>query len=352
MEERKEIIQDFVSKGMLVKQAAKLTGMSKSAYYYHSNGGKPGKRPTQTTQKTDGQIFSNQVVLDDIKKIISPDFIDYGYDKVTVELKRMGYIINHKKVERLMRGHGLLLTKNSTAGQIRTFVKFSQPYPGQPFEAIEIDIKYVYIQGERRNAYLITILDTFTRYALVWSLAFSMKSHQVQQLIDRLIIEYLQPYDILNNKVQVTLRSDNGSQFVAKLIRNHLKENQIFQEFIKPRTPEQNGYIESFHSTVEKLVTSKIVFENMEHAHNVFHDFYDAYNHKRILKVLLYHTPAQFMELWLEDKIQVVYDIKTKKQLFFFREKQNASPASLPEDFYEMGVNKNKYKFSLYKNVH
>ncbi len=72
---------------------------------------------------------------------------------------------------------------------------------------------------------------------------------QVVQMIDQLILNYLQPKNIL-----VTIRSDNGSQFVAKTVREHLKKNQIFQELIKPATPEQNGYIESFHSTVEKLV--------------------------------------------------------------------------------------------------
>lgn len=189
-----------------------------------------------------------------------------------------------------MGEHGLLLTKNSSSDTLRTYIKFSQPCPWQPFEILEIDIKYVYIHGERQNAYLITILDTFTRYALIWTLAYSMKSQQVQSSIDRLILEYLQPYDMLKKNVQGTLRSDNGSQFIAKLIRELLKDNQIFYEFIKPRTPEQNGHMESFHSVVEKLVTTKFEFENLVHAQEIFRNFYDTYNNKRILKILLYIT--------------------------------------------------------------
>jgi len=352
VEERKEIVKGFVARGMLVKQAAMLAGMSKSTYYYRPTGGKPGKRPTRTTRRPDGQAVDNGVVVQDIKAILSPDFIDYGYDKVTVELKRKDYIINHKKVERLMREHKLLLRRGSPPGPLRAFVKFSQPCPGQPFEVLEVDIKYVHIHGERRNAYLITVLDTFTRYALVWSLAFSMKSQQVQGLVDQLILEYLQPHDMLAREIQVTMRSDNGSQFVARLIREHLKDNQILQEFIKPRTPEQNGHIESFHSVVEKLVTSRFEFESIHHARAVFTDFYHTYNNERILKVLLYKAPAQFLELWYNDRIQVVYDIKTKKQSFFFREKQDARPAPPPEDLCYIGLCEDKDKFALCETFH
>ncbi|HED07913.1 MAG TPA: IS3 family transposase [Ignavibacteria bacterium] len=330
MEERKEIVNRYISKGMKAIKAAQIAGFSRSGYYYMSNGRRPGKKPTRFTMKEDGTVVENSVVVKSVKEIISPDFIDYGYEKVTVELHKNKYIINRKKVYRLMKENHLLNPKRITPNQLKNYVKYSQPYPSQPFEMLEIDIKYIYIRGDRRNAYLITILDVFTRNALVWSLAYTMKSRQVVQLIDQLILNYLQPENVLKRHILVTIRSDNGSQFVAKTVREHLKENQIFQEFIKPATPQQNGYVESFHSTVEKLVCRKFEFESMAHAQRIFQNFYETYNKKRMLKCLLFMSPNEFLEEWNKGKMVVVYHVKTKKQKFFFREKQNLKPVLLP----------------------
>jgi len=330
MEERKEIVNRHIQKGMKAATAAQIAGFSRSSYYYKSNGRTPGRRPTAYTLKKDGTKVKNSVVVEAVKEIIRPDFIDYGYEKVTAELHKMQYIINRKKVYRLMKEHGLLNPKGKPERGLKNYVKYSQPYPARPFEVFEIDIKYIYIRGDRRNAYLITILDVFTRKALVWDLAFTMKSKRVVELIDQLILQYLQPENLLNKGVSVTIRSDNGSQFIAKIVRDHLQQNQIFQEFIKPATPAQNGYIESFHSTVEKLVCQKIEFESLAHARTTFQDFYKTYNSKRILKCLLFNTPDDFLKEWKNENIVVVYQVKTKKQDFFFREKQRLKPALLP----------------------
>ena len=330
MEERKEVVNRYIQKGMKATKAAQIADFSRSGYYYRPNGGKPGKKPTGTILKKDGATVKNTTVVRDIKAIISPDFIDYGYEKVTAELHKKGYTINRKKVYRLMKENHLLNPKRVIPKQLKNYVKYSQPYPSRPFEILEVDIKYIYIRGDNRNAYLITILDVFTRKALVWSLVYSMKCRQVILLIDQFILNYLQPGNLLKKNLQVTVRSDNGSQFVAKIVREHLKENQIFQEFIKPATPEQNGYIESFHSTVEKLVCRKFEFESLAHAQKVFHNFYETYNKKRVLKCLLYKAPDDFLKEWENEKLAVVYHIKTKKQKFFFREKQNIKPVPLP----------------------
>ena len=91
MEERKEIVNRHIQKGMKSTRAAQIAGLSRSGYYYKSNGRTPGRRPTAYTLKKDGTRIENSVVVASIKKIISPDFIDYGYEKVTVELHKKQY---------------------------------------------------------------------------------------------------------------------------------------------------------------------------------------------------------------------------------------------------------------------
>ena len=254
MEEIKEIIRKNVSKGIRVQAACKIARISKSGYYYKPLGTKKGKTPSHTTFCQNGEIVENQVVLENINDIVSPDFTEYGYQTVTMLLKQRKFIINRKKVYRLMKENNLLLSKTRKEKMLKNYVKYSVVQTYNPFEIIEIDIKYIYIHGLRQNAYLITLFDTFTRMALCWDLDLSMKHSKVIELIDELILNYLQPNNILNREVKMSIRTDNGSQFIAKKVRCHIEQNQIYQEFIKPRTPQQNGHIESFHATIENLV--------------------------------------------------------------------------------------------------
>jgi len=323
VEERKQIVNRFIQKGMKSDRATLAAGFSRSAYYYKSTGTKPGKRPTNHTRRLAGEKVANEDIVEDIRDIISPEFIDYGYDKVA-KLLQSKYVINRKKVYRLMKEHDLLNSKIRPDGTLKDYVRFTQPCPGQPYETLEIDIKYIRIQGDSKNAYLVTILDVFTRRALVWDLAFTMKAERVKGLFEQLITEHLQPKNLLVRGVSVTVRSDNGSQFVAKEVKGVLAANGIFHEFTKPATPEQNGYIESFHSTVEKLVCAKFEFDCLADAKDVFYRFYDTYNNRRILKCLAYKTPAEFNECWENDLVGVVYGIKKRDQKFFFRSKQAA----------------------------
>lgn len=323
MEERKQIVNKFIQKGMKSEKAAKVAGFSRSAYYYKSTGGKPGKRQTAHTLRVDGKVTGNEYLIEDIRRIIAPEFIDYGYDKVT-KLLQPQYVINHKKVYRIMKENRLLNKKKRPVGTLKNYVRYTQPCPGQPYETLEIDIKYIRVQGDNKNAYLVTILDVFTRRALVWDLAFSMKAERVKALFERLVMEHLQPMDLISRGISVTVRSDNGSQFVAEKVKNVLADNGIFHEFTRPATPEQNGYIESFHSTVEKLVCSKFEFDSLAEAKDVFSRFYDAYNNKRILKCLGYKTPAEFFECYENGVVGVVYGIKKRNQIFIFRSKQAA----------------------------
>lgn len=324
MEERKEVINRFVSRGLTTAKASSIAGMSRSTYYYKPKGGVRGKKPSTFSYTVDGSIVCNDMIINRIKEIISDDFIDYGYDKVTACLRWENLIINPKKVYRLMSENRLLNPKICRQKSNKKYIQFRQPYPGFPLQNLEIDIKYIYIAGLKVNAYLITILDVLSRKALVWDMALSMKSDRVIDLFNSLIDKYLQPRNLFASDLTITLRSDNGSQFIANKVRQFLLDNHIGHEFILPATPQQNAYIESFHSSVEKLVCQKFDFESLKHAKEVFLNFFDTYNFRRILKCIGYLTPDQFFNLVEEEGAVVTYNIKSKKQLIFFRKKQVA----------------------------
>lgn len=95
-----------------------------------------------------------------IKFILGIEFVDYGYQKMTVTLRADGFIINEKKVYRLMTAAGLLYSsKIGYKSGNRKFVQFYTQQASAPMQQLCMDIKYLYIHGAGRNALLLTVLD-------------------------------------------------------------------------------------------------------------------------------------------------------------------------------------------------
>lgn len=101
------------------------TGMSRSSWYYSCTDGKRGRKPSTHTLMHSGARVENQQVVKQICRILNQEFYCYGYEKVTWELHDLGYIINKKKVYRLMSEAHLVHQCNRihTSGK-RAFVQF------------------------------------------------------------------------------------------------------------------------------------------------------------------------------------------------------------------------------------
>ena len=321
MEQRKEIVNRYVSAGLAVTKAVLIAGLSKSSYYHRRTGKPKGKRASTTTRYLD-KVIDNAQVIERLEQILGEDdFIDYGYQRACQVLRKEGYVINHKKVYRLMKENRLLFPKRSLQSRRRTFVKYTTPQYIHPFSTVEVDIKYIYIHGVKRHAYLLTLLDTFTRMAVGWTIEYRMTNEIIKPLIERYINnEAVAPYATTS---KLKLRSDNGPQFISAKLAKGVENLPLDQEFIRPGTPQQNGHIESFHHTVKKLVTDKHFFNNLDEARSVFERFYKTYNETRIMKSILYCSPKEFLKMWEAGKVGI--QGTTRKQKFFFRERQSLS---------------------------
>ena len=96
----------------------------------------------------------------EIEQTLSQEFCCYGYHNMTGELKEKGWIINHKKVYRLMKEHKLLYgARIRPAPFHRDFIRFRSLKPDRPLQYLSMDIKYVHVQGSGRNALLLTVMD-------------------------------------------------------------------------------------------------------------------------------------------------------------------------------------------------
>jgi len=292
-------------------KALSILKLSRHQYYYKPKGHRPGKKPSQTTLKqVQQQIIEvkNKEVIEEIKTTQSDPDTDYGYRKMSTQLMIAGYFINHKKVYRLMEEADLL--KEWHKRMDKTFVKYRIVTPDGPLELLEMDIKYVWVTKDRRHAYILTIIDTFTRFVLHRQVGFSMKARQVKQAWVAVIFNYLQPADLLRKQIHIEIRNDNGPQFGAKIIRKFFEENYLNQVFTHPYTPQENGHIESFHSILSKAIANQ-AFWDMEELVARLTTFYEKYNNVRLHGSIANLPPRVFWNLWQEGKIQLEHPLPT-----------------------------------------
>jgi transposase InsO family protein len=266
--------------------------LASSTYYYQCKAGKRGRKPSTHTCLQDGSIISNDSVILAIRFILAEEFVCFGYDKITDDLRSNHFIINAKKTYRLMKEHKLLCGAiiKTNMGK-RQFVTWRVQRADSPMEQLCMDIKYIHIHGQKRNALLLTVLDVYTRSIIGQVLWWRMRKENVIWLLHQI----LQHHQVSG----ITLRNDNGSQFIAHAVRDYLKDKQVAQEFIHVATPEENSFIEAYHSIVEREVLQPRQFENIQTAIETFNRWEVFYNNRRLHGSLGNTTPKQQWNRWL-----------------------------------------------------
>lgn len=283
---KREIVSEY-EQHTAKKRLCQWLNMHRSSCYYKSSGGKRGAKTSTHTLTRDGQFVSNEQVVETlISDVFGDEFNQYGYQLSTEELRAMGYMINHKKTYRLMKDNGLLLEKLPRNSTPRQWVKWRKIEDAKPLDHLCMDIKYVYIDGAKRNAYLLAIIDVATRYVVGWSLRFTMKHTDVILCLDGVMQNYKAKH--------IMLRTDNGSQFIANGLRNFCVNNHITQEFTHVATPEENSYVESLFSLVEREVIQPYEFDSLYHARDVFERYFNWHNNKKRRHALGRISPLEY----------------------------------------------------------
>lgn len=189
-----------------------------SSFHYKPLKGKPGAKPSLYTKMLDGKVVVNEEVIGSIKKLLSEEFVCYGYKKVSASLKQLKYLINDKKVYRLMDENNLLLGKVIRTTGKRQFVKHRKITATCPMDYLCLDIKYLWVHGEQRWYYLLSVIDVFSRKIIAWILQRSIKQIDVINIFRR--INQQHPIKGVN------IRNDNGSQFLANSVKRYLSSEE------------------------------------------------------------------------------------------------------------------------------
>lgn len=271
-----------------------MVGMVQSSYYRRPSSNKKGNKASEFTFNVSKGYVSQDTVVKDIKDILSNEFIDCGYRLMTSYLQREGYLINHKKLYRIMREEGLLKLENriNRSGSGRKFVKYRKVKTTKPFECLEMDIKMVWIPNVGKNAYLLSIIDVHTRRILKDFFSFSIKQDKVIAFLSDLFLEYQYPESVV-------IRSDNGSQFIAKSVREYLGLIGVQQEFTHVATPEENAHIEAYHGILKKEVFQRVDYRTFGEIELILKRYVLFYNNTRLHGLLGRITP---IEKWNQEK--------------------------------------------------
>ena len=237
-------------------------------------------------------------ILEEIRDLLGREFVCYGYKKVTKHLQRSGYTINRKKVFRILKENHLLNHRYNYRSPAKRVVD-SVVRVNAPNEVWEMDIKYIYIPGENRTAYLFAIMDCFSREVVGKYIGYHCTSQDVKMAMD---------FAFLDRGIHaisgVRIRSDNGTQFVSRMVELFLSSLSVPHERIHPATPKEDAHIESFNSILEKEVIRRFEFSSFEGAMKTTDRFIAFYNNERLHSAIDYKAPREMYEEWKENLIE------------------------------------------------
>ena len=180
----------------------------------------------------------------------------YGYRRITVLLQREGFKVNRKRVHRIWKSEGLGLPqrrpKRRRIGPVGEIINKAE-YPNHVWS-----YDFVEDRTERGGKLrILAIIDEYTRECLAIRVAASIPASAVVGVLEWLF---------LTRGVPKFLRSDNGPEFVAKAVCRWLKEFGCSSLFIKPGSPWENGYIESFNDKLRDECLNREIFRNGKEA--------------------------------------------------------------------------------------
>ena len=213
----------------------------------------------------------------------------YGYRQITGLLQGEGWRVNHKRVERIWRQEGLKVPKRqpkrgrlwlNDGSCIRLRPQHKDHVWSYDFVADRTD--------DGRPLRMLTLLDEYTRECLAIDVERRLTSEDVLDRLADLFVARGTPEFI---------RSDNGTEFTARVVRDWLARLGVRTLFIEPGSPWENGYVESFNGKLRNELLNGEVFMTLLEAQVLVERWRRHYNTIRPHSSLGYKPPAP--EAWL-----------------------------------------------------
>ena len=256
-------------KGVSERRACEVLGQARSTQRY---AGKEAREPEKRLMQR-----IHALVLEHPR---------YGYRRITILLKREGWRVNFKRVYRLWCAEGLKVPKRQRK---RRHIGSSENScirrrAERKDHVWTLDFVHDRTRFGRPLKWL-GIVDEYTRECLALEVDRSIRSESVWEVLVNLF---------LSRGVPEHLRCDNGPEFIAQAIREHLQQAEVQTLYIEPGAPWENGYAESFFSRLRDELLNREEFENLKEARWFARSWQEDYNECRPHSSLQYLTPVEF----------------------------------------------------------
>ncbi len=192
-------------------------------------------RQPRSTQRYDKRLPDDEYLLREQILRLASEYGRYGYRRVTAMLRNQGWVVNHKRVERIWRQEGLKVPKKQPKrGRLwlndGSIVRLKPEFPKHVWS-------YDFMQHRTHNGIpfrILNVIDEYSRECLSVKVARRLTHRDVLDVLFDLFLE---------RGVPVHIRSDNGSEFIAKKLRMFLSRLSVKPLFIEPGSPWENGYM-------------------------------------------------------------------------------------------------------------
>ena len=208
----------------------------------------------------------------------------YGYRRITALLRSEGWRVNHKRVERLWRQEGLKVPKKQPKRK-RLWLNDGSCVRLRPaFKDHVWSYDFVHDRTSNGRAFrMLTLIDEHTRECLAIDVARKLRHGDVLERLSDLFVR---------RGVPQYIRSDNGSEFTAKAVREWLRKVSVKTLFIEPGSPWENGYCESFNGRLRDELLAREQFDSLLEAKVLIERWRREYNTIRPHSSLGYRPPT------------------------------------------------------------
>jgi putative transposase len=267
--EHKRRMAAFALEGGLCsgRGACRYLGLSRATYRYRA------RPPTEHRSRLVARIHA-----------LSAAHPRFGFRRIVALLRREGWCVSRKQVQRVRRAEGLRVPpprKRQVRRGVSTGLPTRATHRGHVWTWDFIADATVHGGALR----MLTVLDEHTKEVHVLRPERRIGSADVIALVRAAIVEHGAPEFI---------RSDNGPEFIAKELQQWLAEQKIKTIYITPASPWENGFVESFHSRFRDECLNREQLWTLTEARVVIEDFRQDFNTERPHSSLGYESPSRF----------------------------------------------------------
>lgn len=215
----------------------------------------------------------------------------FGYRRLHVLLKREGFAVNKKRVQRIYREERLMVRKRG--GRKRALgLRAPMKAPDRPNACWSLDFVHDQMTDGRRFR-ILTVVDECTRESLALVPDTSISGARVARELDRIVAWRGRPEAIL---------SDNGTELTSNAILAWAGERGVEWRYIQPGKPSQNAFIESFNGRLRDELLNETLFRSLTHARLALDAWRIDYNQHRPHGKLGWLTPASYAARWARNE--------------------------------------------------